>query len=90
MRFAEEFRATISDGKVKEKFDPLFRLMELSGPEVGTYSFLRRHLDYQLWQFTEAPALGEGGALSLRMPLAQIFTPLDCGVLRWGGPSRKL
>jgi hypothetical protein len=84
VRFAEKFRATISDGRVKEKFDPLSRLMELGGREVATYAFLRRHLDYQLWRFTEAPTLGKGGALSLSTPLAQIFTPLDCGVLHWG------
>jgi hypothetical protein len=84
VRFAEKFRATISDGRVKEKFDPLFRLMEIGGREVATYAFLRRHLDYQLWLFTRAPALGKSGALSLRTPLAQIFTPLDCGVLHWG------
>ena len=84
VRFAEKFRATISDGRVKEKFDPLLRLMELGGREVATYAFLRRHLDYQLWRFAGAPALGKGGALSLHMPLARIFTPLDCGVLQWG------
>jgi hypothetical protein len=84
VRFVEKFRATISDGRVKEKFDPLFRLMELGGREVATYAFLRRHLDYQLWRFTRASALGKGGAMDLRTPLAEIFTPLDCGVLQWG------
>jgi hypothetical protein len=84
VRFAETFAATISDGRVKEKFDPLFRLLELHGLESPTYAFLRRHLDYQLWRFTKAPALGKGGALTLQTPLAQTFTPLDCGVLRWG------
>lgn len=89
VRFVEKFRATISDGRVKEKFDPLFRLIELGGREVATYAFLRRHLDYQLWRFTRAPALGKSGALSLRTPLARIFTPLDCGVLHWGEIRRE-
>jgi uncharacterized protein YjbI with pentapeptide repeats len=84
VRFAEKFRATISDGRVKEKFEPLFLLMEVGGREVTTYSFLQRHLDYQLWRFTNAPALGKSGALTLHTPLAEIFTPLDCGFLRWG------
>jgi uncharacterized protein YjbI with pentapeptide repeats len=84
VRFAEKFRATISDGRVKEKFDPLFRLMQLDGRQVTTYAVLRRHLDYQLWRFTRAPALGKGGGLSLRTPLAAILTPLDCGTLHWG------
>jgi uncharacterized protein YjbI with pentapeptide repeats len=84
VRFVEQFRTAISDGKVKEKFDPLFRLMELGGREVATYAFLRRHLKYQLWRFTRAPALGKGGVLGMRTPLAQFFTPLDCGVLNWG------
>jgi hypothetical protein len=84
IRFAEKFRTTISDGRLKEKFDPLFRLMELGGREVATYAFLRRHLDYQLWRFNSAPALGKGGAMSLNTPLAEIFIPLDCGVLHWG------
>jgi uncharacterized protein YjbI with pentapeptide repeats len=88
-RFAETFKKTISDGRVRDKFDPLFRLLELHGREVPTYAFLRRHLDYQLWRFTKAPALGKGGALTLNAPLSQIFTPLDCGVLRWGEIRRE-
>ena len=84
VQFAETFRAIISDGKVKEKFDPLFRLMEISGNEVATYSIIRRHIDYQIWRFTKAPALGNEGDLSVRCSLQTIFEPLDCGVLTWG------
>jgi uncharacterized protein YjbI with pentapeptide repeats len=84
VRFVERFRATVSDGRVREKFDPLYRLLELGGREVATYAFLHHHLDYQLWRFTRAPVLGKGGAFSLRTPLAKFFTPLDCGVLQWG------
>jgi hypothetical protein len=83
-RFVEKFRLTIADGRLKEKFDPVFRLMELSGSEVSTYAFLRRHLEYQLWRFNGAPALGKGGALSIKSALSTIFTPLDCGLLTWG------
>jgi hypothetical protein len=84
VRLVERFRAVISDGKVKEKFDPLFRLMELGGKEVSTYATIRRHIDYQLWRFRKAPALGKDGTLSVRCPLQDIFEPLDCGVLTWG------
>ncbi len=84
VRFAQTLRATISDGKVKEKFEPLFRLLQLSGQEVATYSFLRRHLEYQLWRFNSAPALGRSGPMSLAAPLARTFVPLDCGELKWG------
>jgi uncharacterized protein YjbI with pentapeptide repeats len=83
-RFAETFSATISNGKVKEKFDPLFRLLELQGRQTPTYAFLRRHLYYQIWRFTKTPALGRGGELTIQTPLADIFAPLDCGCLKWG------
>jgi uncharacterized protein YjbI with pentapeptide repeats len=83
-RFAETFGATISDGRVKEKFDPLFRLLELQGRQSPTYAFLRRHLHYQIWRFTKTPALGGGGELAIQTPLANIFAPLDCGFLKWG------
>ncbi|MBV8751689.1 MAG: hypothetical protein JO328_02400 [Hyphomicrobiales bacterium] len=89
VRFADRFRATISDGRVREKFEPLFQLMELGGKEVATYAFLRRHLDYQLWRFTKAPALGKSGTLTVRIPLERVFTPLDCGVLKWGEIRRE-
>jgi uncharacterized protein YjbI with pentapeptide repeats len=83
-RLAEKFRILISDGRTKEKFDPLFRRLNLGGKEVATYSMIRRHMEYQQWRFTRAPALGKAGALSLNCPLEQIFVPLDCGALKWG------
>ncbi len=84
VRLPEQFRTLISDGNVKEKFDPLFRLLELSGNEVSTYAALQRHIDYQLWRFAKSPVLGGIGSSSMRSPLGQVFEPLDCGTLDWG------
>jgi hypothetical protein len=88
-RLAEKFRAIISDARVKEKFDPLFRLMAIGGKEFATHEAIRRHIEYQLWRFTKAPALGTEGAMSVQCPLSEIFVPLDCGVLRWGDIRRE-
>ena len=83
-RFSDKFRQAISHGDAKEKFDPLFRLMNMSGPEFTMYALLKRHMDFQIWRFTLAPALGGGSSMSLDTPLARIFVPLDCGRLSWG------
>lgn len=84
LRFPDQFRALISDGKVKDKFDPLFRLLELGGKEISTYAVLQRHIDYQLWRFKASPVLGSVGSSSMRGLLGQVFEPLDCGSLHWG------
>jgi hypothetical protein len=83
-RFAEKFQTLVSDGRTKEKFDSLLRLMNLAGKEAGTYAMIRRHIEFQKWRFAQAPALGKAGTLSLSCPLRQIFVPLDCGTLKWG------
>lgn len=84
LRFAGQFRALISDGRVKDKFDPLFRMLQLGGKEMSTYAVLQRHIDYQLWRFQNAPVLGSVGSSSIRGTLGQVFEPLDCGALEWG------
>lgn len=88
-RLAEKFRVIISDARVKEKFDPLFRLMAIGGKEFATHAAILRHIEYQLWRFSKAPVLGSEGAMSVQCPLSDIFVPLDCGALRWGDIRRE-
>jgi len=82
-RFVEKFRTTISDGRVKDKFDPLFRFMSIESKEFATYGAIDRHIEYQLWRFNEASALGKHGPMSVPCPLCHIFVPPDCGKLGW-------
>jgi hypothetical protein len=83
-RFAERFRLILTDGSLKEKFDPLFRKASMEGKESSTQAAILRHIEYQLWLFEAAPALGKEGAMSVQAPLSRIFEPLDCGILKWG------
>jgi hypothetical protein len=82
-RFVNKFQLIISDGRTKEKFEPLFRLITIEGRDVATFSAIERHMEYQLWRFHKAPVLGKGGPLSLQCGLKDIYVPLDAGVLRW-------
>ncbi len=83
-RFADQLRLIVTDGKLKEKFDPLFRLLSLDSKGATTQTAIQCHIDNQLWRFEHAPTLGAEGELSLQAPLSQIFVPLDCGKLKWG------
>jgi hypothetical protein len=47
----------ISHGKSKEKFDPLFRWLELPPDGRLSRAALRRHAEYVSWVFTNAPVL---------------------------------
>jgi hypothetical protein len=81
------FRAIISDGKTKEKFDPLFRYMNIGLEEASSFSAIERHINYQIWRFNEAPVLGSRTTSPeikvVQCALKDIYVPLDCGILRW-------
>jgi hypothetical protein len=83
-RLVDQMRAIISDGRVKEKFDPLVRFMSMDSRTYSTHDAIDRHIRYQLWRFNHAPALGREGTMSVVCPLREIFVPLDCGVMTWG------
>ena len=87
LRFVPAFRAIISDGKTKDKFDPLFRYMNIGLDEASSFSAIERHINYQIWRFNEAPVLGARSTSPeikvVQCTLKDIYVPLDCGILRW-------
>ncbi|WP_346296876.1 pentapeptide repeat-containing protein [Rhodopseudomonas sp. P1] len=87
-RFSTTFRAIISDGRTKDKFDPLFRFMNVEASYSSTFEAIAAHIEYQLWRFNEAPVLGARNSTTelkmIQCPLKDIYVPLDCGALRWG------
>lgn len=88
IRFSTTFRAIISDGRTKDKFDPLFRFMNVEASYSSTFEAIAAHIEYQLWRFNEAPVLGARNSTTelkmIQCPLKDIYVPLDCGALRWG------
>jgi hypothetical protein len=93
-RFRSSFRKIISDGRTKEKFDPLFRFMDLDNREAVSFSAIERHIEYQTWRFSKAPVLGQSRVdkgsghdpvQPMRLPfsLEDIYVPIDCGALQW-------
>jgi hypothetical protein len=88
-RFTPTFRKIIADGRTREKFDPLFKYLEIDATEESRFSAIERHVAYQLWCFNEAPALGKpqdvqrGEPMALACSLQNIYLPPDCGVLNW-------
>jgi len=82
-RLTQKFQAIITNGKVKDKFDPLFRLLLIENNDANAFAVVERHMEYQLWRFSKAPVLGKGGPLSLQCTLKDIYVPLDCGILSW-------
>jgi hypothetical protein len=57
-RFAPAFRMIISDGRTKDKFDSLFRFMNIGPVDTNSFTAIERHINYQIWRFNEAPVLG--------------------------------
>jgi hypothetical protein len=88
-RFSPAFRKIISDGRTREKFDPLFKYLDINAAEEARFAAVERHIAYQLWCFNEAPALGKphdvqrGEPMTLACPLLDIYIPPDCGTLDW-------
>jgi len=89
-RFRPTFRKIITDGRTREKFDPLFKYMEIGAREEASFAAIERHIEYQLWCFNQAPALGNprdverGERMTLGCPLKDIYLRPDCGTLSWG------
>jgi hypothetical protein len=56
-RFPDELAAIVSHGKSKERFDPLWRWLQLDVDGRSARAALRRHGEYLSWLFNEAPVL---------------------------------
>jgi hypothetical protein len=82
-----ELETLITNGKTKEKFDPLHRWLSLSSDGRLSAAALRRHADYVSWLFNRAPVMQtEPYALS------DVYLPAECsklthGVLKKGTPG---
>jgi hypothetical protein len=77
-RFVSNLKAILSNGKLKERFEPFTQLMELGTGEEASYNAILSHIEYQRWQFEEAPLFGKEP-----FALAHVYIDTECGVLRW-------
>ncbi len=74
-----ELNALITNGKSKEKFDTLFRWLQLPAEGRTARAALRRHADYVSWVFNEAPVFQcEAYAL------ADVCIEAECSRLTYG------
>lgn len=55
LQFPAELDNLLSNAQSKEKFDPLFRWLQLPPEGRLSRAALRRHADYQAWLFNKAP-----------------------------------
>jgi hypothetical protein len=77
--FPVQLDALISNGKSMEKFDPLFRWLELPADGRLSRAALRRHAEYVSWVFNKAPVLQ-----CEPYALADVCIEADCSKLTHG------
>jgi len=75
-RFPDELTSLISNGKSKDKFDPLWRWLQLDPEGRAARAALRRHSEYLKWLFLEAPVLEHEP-----YALTHIYIDTGCGLL---------
>jgi uncharacterized protein YjbI with pentapeptide repeats len=56
-RFPDELQQLIAHGETKEKFDPLWRWLQLDPEGRAARAALRRHAEYTEWAYRKAPVL---------------------------------
>lgn len=78
-RFVANLKTLVSHGKLREKFQPFVQLMALGTDEEAAYDALLSHIEYQRWQFEEAPVFGKEP-----FALAHVYIESECGVIKWG------
>jgi hypothetical protein len=74
-----ELNVLITDGKTKEKFDPLFRWLQLPAEGRLSRAALRRHADYVSWVFNQAPVFQ-----CEPYALAHVCIEAECSRLTYG------
>ncbi|SPE37662.1 conserved hypothetical protein [Candidatus Sulfopaludibacter sp. SbA6] len=74
-RYPSVLEELIANGKTKEKFDPLWRWLQLDSAGRAARAALRRHAEYLSWLYAEAPVLKQPFALK------HIYTEAQCSRL---------
>ncbi|MEY2502186.1 MAG: hypothetical protein QOI07_2520 [Verrucomicrobiota bacterium] len=77
-RFVGNLKAILSNGKLKKKFEPFIQLMQLQTEEERAYDAILSHVEFQRWQFQEAPVFGKEP-----FALGNVYIDTECGILRW-------
>src|SRR5260221_13506541 len=75
-RFVGNLKAILSHGKLKERFRSFTELMLLKTEEDRAYDAILSHVEFQRWQFEEAPVFGKEP-----FALANVYIDIECGVL---------
>ena len=75
-RYVQQLRDLLSNGKTKDKFDPLLRWLSLDSESRAAHAALRRHAEYQTWLFEEARVLNRES-----YALDRIYVATDCSKL---------
>jgi len=76
--FVPNLKAILSDGKLREKFQPFLTLTQLGADEKRAYQSLNDHIAYQLWKYEDASVF-EGEPFALK----DIYVATECGALLW-------
>lgn len=75
--FLSSLRLVLSHAKLAPHYEPFAKLLSF-GPVAASHEVLMRHVQYQRWQFEQAPVLGEPFALQ------HVYIDTECGKLTWG------
>jgi len=78
MRFVGELKTLLSNGSLKDRFEPFTNLMGLGTVERQAYRALSDHAEYERWLFERAPVLKKEP-----YALSDIYVNTDCGELSW-------
>jgi hypothetical protein len=78
-RFVGNLKTILSDGKLKERFDPFTQRIELDTAEELSYDAILSHINHQRWLFEEAPVFRKEP-----FALADVYVDSECGSLSWG------
>jgi uncharacterized protein YjbI with pentapeptide repeats len=76
--FIGNLKTILSDGKLKERFEPFTRRMQLGTAEELSYDAILSHIYHQRWLFEEAPLFR-----SEPYALADVYIDSECGNLTW-------
>lgn len=82
--YNESFRLLVSKRDTAEKFAPFIKYIELEPAHLKAEEALRRHAEYQVWQYESAPVLGKEP-----FALKDVYIESECGHLTWGEIIRE-
>lgn len=77
--YNECFRLLVTKRDTEPKFAPFIKYIALEPAYLKAEEALRRHAEYQVWQFESAPVLGKEP-----FALKDVYIESECGHLTWG------